>query len=46
MHFERGAFFVVRKMLDILLATRNYFQKSALPSESVFLLALMQASFQ
>ena len=27
-------------------ATRNYFQKSAMPSESVFLLTLMQASFQ
>ena len=47
MHFERGAFFfVVREMLDILLVTRNYFQKSAMPSESIFLLALMQAIFQ
>ena len=27
-------------------ATRNYFQKSAMPSESVSLLTLMQASFQ
>ena len=33
-------------MPDILQHARNYFQKSAMPTESVSLPTLMQASFQ